>query len=81
MAQWVSRPLEPRSTPRSSSTPLSLKVRDGQVTDALARLLGAKYADAVNVRFHRYRTRDFAVGGVLLIQGSPLPPESALLAR
>ncbi|MEZ0364461.1 4-oxalocrotonate tautomerase family protein [Mycobacterium sp. pUA109] len=44
-----------------------------EITNLLARLLDlGDDLDAVNVRFHRYRPRDFAVGGVLLAQRIPV---------
>lgn len=52
------------------------------ITDLLARLLDVEDLSAVNVRFHRYQPRDFAVGGVLLAQRIPVVARVAkLLAR
>ncbi|MBV8863722.1 MAG: hypothetical protein JO082_12045 [Mycobacterium sp.] len=55
------------------------KVIAHELTDALSRLLGVEDIDAVNVRFHRYRPRDFAVGGVLLAQRIPVVARVAKL--
>jgi phenylpyruvate tautomerase PptA (4-oxalocrotonate tautomerase family) len=58
------------------------KVIARELTDVLARLLDVEDTDAVNVRFHRYRPRDFAVGGVLLARRIPVAARVAkLLAR